>query len=75
MISDELFEKYNIDKDSPMFKNNELGLYQTFLIQTADVLDIIAKAQYLGEEINEDYTEVIRARQYAREQIRILTNS
>jgi hypothetical protein len=70
MITDKLLTKYHIDKD--FFTNNQLGLYQTFLIQTDYVSCKIAEAQFLGKTLDEDYTEILQAREYAREQIRLL---
>jgi len=46
---------------------------RTFLIQTDYVANKIAEALYLGEEIDEDYSEVIQARKYARTKINELS--
>jgi hypothetical protein len=62
--------RYHIDK--MFFGDNLLFLYQTFLIQTDYIPNKIVEAQALGTTLEEDYTEILQAREYAREQIRLL---
>lgn len=47
----------------------ERGFYSTFLAQTDYVAAKLAEAAYLDQAPNEDYTEVLAARQAAREEI------
>lgn len=70
MITDELLEKYYINKD--FFTDNDILLYQTFLERTDYVANKIAEAMFLDIQLDEDYTEIFHARQFAREQINIL---
>lgn len=51
------------------YPHSELEYWQTFLIQSDYVANKIAEALYLGEELDEDYTEVLQARKYARAMI------
>lgn len=48
---------------------SELEYYQTFLIQTDYIANKIAEAAYLGEDVNEDYTEILQARKFARQMV------
>lgn len=47
----------------------ERVFYSTFLTQTDYVAAKLSEAAYLGQAPDEDYTEVLAARQYAREEI------
>ena len=75
-ISQNLLDKYHI-ADLQTYINLSGGneseglktLYQTFLIQTDYIPNKIIEAQVLGETLDEDYTEVLQARKYARQQI------
>lgn len=69
MISDELLNRYHINKNSPFFSDNSIDLYMTFLNQTDYIPNKIVEAQFLGTTLDEDYTEILQAREYAREQI------
>lgn len=70
MIKAELLEKYGLTGDT--FENHPLDLYLKFLSLTDYVACKIAESQFLGTALDEDYTEVLMAREYAREQIRLL---
>lgn len=50
-------------------KQGEYVFYRTFLIQTDYVPNKIIEAQAMGEQVDQDYTEILQARAYAREQI------
>lgn len=75
-ISKELLERYHVGTAefyTTLSGGNESEglktLYQTFLIQTDYIPNKIIEAQTLGETLDEDYTEVLQARKYARMQI------
>lgn len=72
-IKDELLERYHIPKQKCLAE--PLMGYMTFLIQTDYIPNKIIEANFLGQPLDEDYTEILQARQFAREQIRILTNN
>lgn len=72
MIPTELAEKYGLPPIEE-YPFGELDWYKTFLIQTDYVANKIAEALYLSEEIDEDYSEVIQARKYARTKINELS--
>ena len=68
MISNELAARYYL----PPIENYpfpELDWYTTFLKQTDYVSYKIAEALYLNEEIDNDYSEVLQARKYARQKV------
>lgn len=50
----------------------ERAMYQTFLIQTDYVPNKIVEAQALGIELDQDYTEILHARAFARAQMSML---
>lgn len=54
-------------------KQGEYEFYKTFLSQTDYIITKLAEYIFLGKKSNEDYSEVIIARQFAREQISNLT--
>ena len=75
MLADEILARYHMipltgykerygDTDE-----TERVFYSTFLTQTDYVAAKLAEAAYLGQTPGEDYTEVLAARQYAREEI------
>jgi len=72
-ISEDLLNRYHISKERCL--QDPLTGYMTFLIQTDYIPNKIIEAQVLGTSLNEDYTEILQARQIAREQINLLTNS
>ncbi|MEA5143341.1 MAG: hypothetical protein VB023_07145 [Oscillibacter sp.] len=53
-------------------QKGDVLFYQTFLRQTDYVAAKLAEAVYLGQTVEQDYTQVLQARQYAREAIRPL---
>lgn len=68
MISNELAARYHLPPVEE-YPFPEIDWYATFLIQTDYVANKITEATYLGEEIDEDYSEVLQARKYARQRI------
>ena len=68
MISNELAARFNLPPIEE-YSFPEADWYQTFLIQSDYVANKIAEAMYLGETLDEDYTEVLQARKYARAMI------
>lgn len=75
MISEDLLVRYNmgnIEDYEALAGSKEKGeydFYRTFLIQTDYVPNKIIEAQALGTPLDQDYTEILQARAYAREQI------
>ena len=75
MISEELIARYNMgniedyEALAGSRKKGEYDFYRTFLIQTDYVPNKIIEAQAMGEQVDQDYTEILQARAYAREQI------
>ena len=75
-ISQNLLDKYHI-ADLQTYINLSGGneseglktLSQTFLIQTDYIPNKIIEVQTLGETLDEDYTEVLQARAFARKQL------
>ena len=51
------------------YPHSELEYWHTFLIQSDYVANKIAEAAFLGEKVDEDYTDVLQARKYARNRI------
>lgn len=72
MISRELAAKYHLPPVEE-YPFTELDWYMTFLKQTDYVAYKVAEALYLGEEPDEDYTEILQARKYARTMINALS--
>lgn len=76
MISKEIYSKYHL-ADLEFYiagcGGSEIEgkkmFYQTFLIQTDYIPNKIIEAQTLGETLDEDYTEVLQARKFARNQL------
>lgn len=66
MIPEEIYKKYQL-ADITEYEC-EQDFYYTFLIQTDHIPNKIIEAQILGEPI-EDYTEILRYRQFARDEI------
>ena len=76
MISNELLERYHLKPLSYYLQTadgNEQevtkAFYSSFLIQTDYVPNKIIEAQALGKEVAQDYTEVLEAREFARNQL------
>ena len=75
MLTDEILARYHmipLAGYKALFGDTaetERGFYSTFLAQTDYVAAKLAEAAYLGQAQNEDYTEVLAARQEAREEI------
>ena len=75
MISKELMERYKI-RDVNFYVQLEgseaagtAAMYRSFLIQTDYVPNKIIEAQALGTPLDQDYTEILQARAYARAQL------
>lgn len=66
MIPEEIYKKYQL-ADITEYEC-EQDFYYTFLIQTDHIPNKIIEAQILGEPA-EDYTEILRYRQFARDEI------
>ena len=68
MIKKEIAEKYHLPplEEYPF---PEADWYHTFLAQTDYVANKIAESIYLGEELDEDYAEIINARKECRAKI------
>ena len=66
MIPEKICKKYQL-ADMTEYEC-EQDFYYTFLIQTDHIPNKIIEAQILGEPI-EDYTEILRYRQFARDEI------
>lgn len=64
-----MFLRYDIDPENSIFNSDKVMPYKAFLSQTDYVACKIAEAQFLGKTLDEDYTEVLQARQYARDKI------
>lgn len=47
--------------------------YREFLRKTDYISSKISDALFLGTELDKDYTEVLQARKFAREQVDLLT--
>ena len=75
MISDNLIKRYNIGsleeyaEITGSKKQGEYVFYRSFLEQTDYVTNKLIEAQTLGEKIDQDYTEVLQARAYARQKL------
>lgn len=68
MITNEMAARFHL----PTIENYpfpELDYYHTFLVQSDYVANKIAEAAYLGETVDEDYTNVLQARKFARKRI------
>lgn len=66
MIPEEIYKKYQL-ADITEYECPQ-DFYRTFLIQTDHIPNKIIEAQILGESA-EDYTEILRYRQFARDEI------
>lgn len=66
MIPKEVYTKYQL-ADITEYEYPQ-DFYHTFLIQTDHIPNKIIEAQILGEPV-EDYTEILRYRQFARDEI------
>lgn len=66
MIPEEIYKKYLL-ADITEYESPQ-DFYHTFLIQTDHIPNKIIEAQILGKPA-EDYTEILRYRQFARDEI------
>lgn len=65
-----LEQKYNIlSFDECCARHGEMHYWNTFLIVTDYIPNKITEARYLGEEVDEDYSEVLEARKLCRQKI------
>ena len=78
MIPDDILQRYHIgpaESYATLECSAEAGMavmYQTFLIQTDYIPNKIIEAQALGVPIDQDYTEILQARAFARAQLSML---
>lgn len=68
MITNEMAARFHLPPIEE-YPHSASVWYHTFLIQSDYVANKIAEAAYLGEEMEEDYTDVLLARKYARQKI------
>lgn len=68
MNYEEIAMRFSLPKVAD-YPHPERDYWQTFLIQTDYAANKIAEAMYLNEELDEDYTDVLQARKYARRRI------
>jgi len=68
MNYEEIAQRFSLPKIAD-YPHSEREYWQTFLIQSDYVANKIAESIYLGEELDEDYTDVLHARKYARHRI------
>lgn len=67
-ISNELAARFHLPPvESYPFP--EIDWYTTFLIQSDYIANKIAEANYLNEELDENYTDVLQARKFARQKV------
>ena len=74
MIAEDLLARYKMGSldffaQVEGTENAEAAFYQTFLLKTDYVPNKIIEAQALGVELNQDYTEILQARAYARQRL------
>lgn len=79
MIAEDLLARYKMGSldffaQVEGTENAEAAFYQTFLLKTDYVPNKIIEAQALGVELNQDYTEVLQARAFARAQLSAMEN-
>lgn len=75
MIADYILQRYHIGdiKDytalEGSLKAGEETMYRTFLLHTDYIPNKIIEAQALGTPLDQDYTEILQARAYARQRL------
>ena len=75
MIADYILQRYHIGAIEDYaalegsIKAGEETMYRTFLIQTDYIPNKIIEAQSLGIPIDQDYTQILQARAYARQKL------
>ena len=72
MISVELAAKYHLPPIEE-YPFPEIDWYTTFLKATDYIICKLVEASYLGEKLEKDYTELIKARRYARDMVNKLS--
>ena len=77
MIAEDLLARYKMGSldffaQVEGTENAEAAFYQTFLLKTDYVPNKIIEAQALGAQLDQDYTEVLQARTFARAQLSAL---
>lgn len=72
MISNEIVERFHLFPIEK-YHHSTRDWYYTFLCQTDYIPAKAMEAQLLGDSID-DYTEILEARKYAREQINAIDN-
>ena len=68
MITDEMAARFHLPPIAD-YEKGEAEYYHSFLAQSDYVAAKIAESVYLGEKLEEDYTEILRARKFARQRI------
>lgn len=75
-LGETLEQQYNIISfEECCNRHGEAHYWKTFLIVTDYIANKIIEANYLGEPLDEDYTEVLEARKLCRQKINELQNS
>ena len=79
MIAENLLERYKMGSldffaQVEGTENAEAAFYQTFLLKTDYAPNKIIEAQALGVELNQDYTEDLQARAFARARLSAIEN-
>lgn len=68
MITNEMAARFHLPPIEE-YPHPEVDWYHTFLIQSDYVANKIAESIYLGEELEEDYAEIVYARKECRAKI------
>ena len=75
MIADYILQRYHIGAIEDYaalersLKAGEETMYRTFLLHTDYIPNKIIEAQALGTPLDQDYTEILQARAYARQRL------
>ena len=75
MIADYILQRYHIGAIEDYaalegsIKAGEETMYRTFLLHTDYIPNKIIEAQALGIPIDQDYTQILQARAYARQKL------
>lgn len=68
MITDEMAARFHLPTLKE-YEKCELEYYHSFLAQSDYIVSKIAELSFLGEKPDEDFTDVLSARKYARKKI------
>lgn len=78
MIPDDILQRYHIGSAESYaafegsLQGGKIAFYHTFLMHTDYIPNKIIEAQALGVPIDQDYTEILQARAFARAQLSML---